>query len=79
MQNFIAAGHIYIDISAFSALISVEYSYPVFTCPVPSWMFCVNMVLFGSKLKEPFIKTYIHAYIQHLANYSKIMHMVLLL
>ena len=34
----------------------------------------MHMALFGSKLTEPCIKvqTHIHIYIQHLANYSKI-------
>ena len=38
----------------------------LFTRPVPSGMSCVNLVLFGSKLMEPFINkhTYVRAYIR---------------
>ena len=69
--NFIATDHIYIDISVTSAQISVEYS--LLHVPCPHGYFCVHMALFGSKLREPFInvQTHIHTYIQHLANYSK--------
>ena len=40
-----------------------------------SWMLCVNLPLFGSKLRKPFIniQTYIHAYI-HTCNIRQIMH-----
>ena len=52
--------------------------YYTITHPVPSWMFCVNVALFGSNMTEPFINVqththvYIHTYIQHSANYSEI-------
>ena len=75
VHNFIVAEHICKDFLVSSLPFLVKYNV-VITLLVHSSIFCVNLALFGSKLMEPFINkqtnTYIHIYLQHLANYSKI-------
>ena len=75
VHNFIVAEYICKDFLVSSLPFLVKYNV-IITLLVHSSIFCVNLALFGSKLMEPFINkqtnTYIHIYLQHSANYSKI-------
>ena len=74
LYNFIRTESIFMYFSGNYVPFSVEYSH--LHVPCTHWFFFfVNLALFGSKLTEPFIneQTHMHSYIQHSANYSKML------